>query len=127
MAFVEAAKRTPPGMKAPKKNSVSMAHTKKNGSVTFGVARDVWAKMGSPKYVKFHNGTGPHAGMVLITPAATKARNTNQVSFNSKEGQRLINVSPSRIGIAKKFSAVEVPHDLVEEGLVVTLPRDYMA
>lgn len=133
MSFVIADRRRGSGAfkpREPLKNTVNVAYPGK-GALIFSVSKDVYDKIKQPRYAKLHIGTGEHAGMILLQPAAVKSGSTNTFSSvggkkNRKGGRRQINFTPSRLGIKhpiEKFGVTKCDFKVVDEGLVISLPK----
>lgn len=88
-----------------------------SGSVRVTVDRDLFAKLGEPKFVKVMTGEGDHAGMVAIVPIKTKLAN----AYTMNQTNRSISLSPKKLGVKYKGGSLRVPHELTEDGLVIDL------
>jgi hypothetical protein len=113
------------GSRDPLTNRVAMQKSKaKHAPATISISCDLYNKIGAPGYVRLQSGTGEHEGMLLIRPAGIKSKTTIKVRSTSKNGQRFVSVSGNRLDMeGKGFRTTVCAHDLVDEGLVVTLPR----
>lgn len=134
MAFIEMApNRNWNGARPALSNTVKaykVSGRKGKSAFTLVIARDVYARLGSPAYFYVMVGTGEHSGYIALRPRGGKTSSSLKVvtsGSNNINGSNNIavklTVSVNKVGVdADKIGKpVTLPFEVTQDGLVVDL------
>ncbi len=101
------------------KKLVDVISFSSNGATgQFTLSSDIFEKLGKPLAAKVMIVSGEHSCFIAILPKAVAVNGC----YSIHKRERKFSISLARIGLIKgKRSAVRVPHEITEDGLIIDI------
>lgn len=116
------------GSRRAKVNTVSVAPAapkgRKTGSVTFFISRDIFQKIGAPRFLSVLLGSDEHSGYLAFVPKSMPSGSTYKVFLPEKgRGSARIGISSKKVGIRldNLTGTHALPFEITDDGLVIDL------